>query len=252
MNDEAQRTVRLLQALMRHHGLDEPTARVVDLGCGEGRLVEALRAVGLDAGGCDLRARWSSDSPYYQLITWNPYRLPYADASVDAVVSTTVMEHVQNKAEVFREIHRVLRPGGLSIHLYPSKWYLPVEPHVLVPLANCFWPRCPGWWYALWAILGVRTRFQQGMHWQQVVADNLRYQREGLDYRSNAELRRLALAVFGNHSTPTRAYINHGEGGVVRILRRLPGGRGWLGALVCRLRNMPMVQRREPTARPPG
>jgi ubiquinone/menaquinone biosynthesis C-methylase UbiE len=38
--------------------------------------------------------------------------LPVADASVDAVTSNCVVNLVPDKSAVFREIHRVLRPGG--------------------------------------------------------------------------------------------------------------------------------------------
>jgi ubiquinone/menaquinone biosynthesis C-methylase UbiE len=38
--------------------------------------------------------------------------LPVDDASVDAVISNCVINLVPDKAVVFREIHRVLRPGG--------------------------------------------------------------------------------------------------------------------------------------------
>lgn len=39
-------------------------------------------------------------------------RLPVHDASVDVVISNGVVNLAPDKAQVFREIHRVLRPGG--------------------------------------------------------------------------------------------------------------------------------------------
>ena len=47
-------------------------------------------------------------------MTKTPYRIPFDDASMDVVVSTSVLEHAFNVDEVFSEIGRVLRPGGLA------------------------------------------------------------------------------------------------------------------------------------------
>jgi len=38
--------------------------------------------------------------------------LPFPDASFDLVTANMVMEHLDDPAQEFREIHRVLRPGG--------------------------------------------------------------------------------------------------------------------------------------------
>ncbi|RZT87934.1 methyltransferase family protein [Pseudonocardia sediminis] len=41
------------------------------------------------------------------------HKIPFSDASVDAVVVQAVLEHVLDPARVVAEIHRVLRPDGL-------------------------------------------------------------------------------------------------------------------------------------------
>ncbi|TSC70631.1 MAG: methylase involved in ubiquinone/menaquinone biosynthesi [Parcubacteria group bacterium Gr01-1014_46] len=45
--------------------------------------------------------------------------LPFAPASVDAIVCETVLEHVPNPKVVVTEMHRVLRPGGLIYIVVP-------------------------------------------------------------------------------------------------------------------------------------
>ncbi|MEW6468162.1 MAG: methyltransferase domain-containing protein [Bacteroidota bacterium] len=42
-------------------------------------------------------------------------RLPFADSSVDGVVSLAVLEHVPNPDDFLKEAHRVLRPGGFIV-----------------------------------------------------------------------------------------------------------------------------------------
>jgi ubiquinone/menaquinone biosynthesis C-methylase UbiE len=119
--------------------------KVLDLGYGMGELVKSLVEQGYDAYGCDIEELWIKnpeiDCKRLAKIPLSPYKLPYPDDSFDVIVSTVVLEHVQNIEEVFKEIHRVLKIGGYSMHLFPAKWYLPSEPHIFVPLVNFFWPR---------------------------------------------------------------------------------------------------------------
>jgi len=44
------------------------------------------------------------------------------DASVDIAYSRAVMEHVEDADAVFREVERILRPGGSYVFLTPSLW----------------------------------------------------------------------------------------------------------------------------------
>ncbi len=49
--------------------------------------------------------------------------IPYPDASFDVVVSDNVFEHLDNPLAVFREVHRVLRPGGVLLAKTPNRWH---------------------------------------------------------------------------------------------------------------------------------
>jgi SAM-dependent methyltransferase len=53
----------------------------------------------------------------------DPVRLPFDDASFDAVLSCGVLEHVQDPDGSVEELRRVLRPGG-AFYLYnlPNRW----------------------------------------------------------------------------------------------------------------------------------
>jgi len=107
--------------------------RILDFGCGRGNLVDLFLQRGFDAYGCDVESYWPDDHFKVERlgrITQDPYQLPFDENTFDFVVSTSVLEHAQNKKECFLEIHRVLRPGGYSMHLHPGKWYSPYEPHV--------------------------------------------------------------------------------------------------------------------------
>jgi SAM-dependent methyltransferase len=110
-------------APLEHLGL-QPGETVVDLGSGAG--IDALiaaRAVGPDGRviGIDMtpemlqKARSNAAASGADHVEFREGRLedlPVDDDTVDAITSNCVINLVPDKAKVFREIHRVLKPGG--------------------------------------------------------------------------------------------------------------------------------------------
>jgi SAM-dependent methyltransferase len=58
--------------------------------------------------------------------------LPLADASVDGVFCSNLLEHTPDAAPVLREIERVLRPGGWG-YVSWTNWYSPWGGHDMTP-----------------------------------------------------------------------------------------------------------------------
>lgn len=50
-------------------------------------------------------------------------RLPFADATFDAVVCTLSVEYLTDPFAVFRELARVLTPGGIAIMAFSNRWF---------------------------------------------------------------------------------------------------------------------------------
>lgn len=94
---------------------------ILDVGCGNGRylrLLEKQADPGALVVGCDFsagmlrRARLRLRSPRTQLLTADLNRLPFANASFDAVVCGWVLEHLRDPLVGLSELARVTRPGG--------------------------------------------------------------------------------------------------------------------------------------------
>jgi 2-polyprenyl-6-hydroxyphenyl methylase/3-demethylubiquinone-9 3-methyltransferase len=86
--------------------------RVLDLGCGKGRFAAHLQAAGAEVVGLDLSAAMLARAKGLDRVRASARRLPFADATFDAVVAVEVLEHVGAVGPVLREARRVLRPGG--------------------------------------------------------------------------------------------------------------------------------------------
>jgi SAM-dependent methyltransferase len=198
-----------------------PGCRMLDFGCGQGNLVRELVARGFDAHGVDVKPFWTDNLDGRLSTIAHAYRFPHDDESFDVVMSTSVFEHVLDYEQALREIHRVTRRGGASLHLFPGPWALPVEPHMYVPLASVVHHR---WWLGLWALLGVRNEFQRGLPWREVMERNVEYCRTGINYVPRKEVRRLVERIFGTFYYAKREYIANFSGGAARLARktRLP------------------------------
>ncbi len=105
----------------------QPGETVLDLGSGAGldaflaarRVGPGGRAIGVDMTPEMIdRARANAAEGGFTQVEFRQGRLealPLPDASVDAVTSNCVINLVPDKASVFREVARVLRPGGRMV-----------------------------------------------------------------------------------------------------------------------------------------
>jgi SAM-dependent methyltransferase len=115
--------------------LVRPGARLLDAGCGSGRLFTYdLRAragfiVGVDLTS-DVGRNPNIDAPLRASLA----ALPFASETFDLVICKHVLEHLDEPESAFRELARVLRPQGRLLILTPNRLhYVPLLASLLPP-----------------------------------------------------------------------------------------------------------------------
>lgn len=103
------------------------SGRVLDLGCGNGRIGGLIRKrvgsawelVGVDRDPSETALAEESSS-YSRVHTCDAALIPEPSESFDLVFSNSVLEHVPALSGVLREVRRLLRPGGYLVITVPS------------------------------------------------------------------------------------------------------------------------------------
>ena len=219
------------------HRVDELAAgrrdlHILDYGCGGGQLVIYLRLLGYEqvlgvdvspeneAVNRQLAQRLGLSAETFT--TYDTRTLPYADASFDLLLSETVLEHVHNLDDYYREASRVLRPGGRALLFFPHR-LVPFDTHSRT-------------WF-----LHYLPRPLQGPLYDRLTTQGGAYYAQILNLRTLATHRRIALRHFSSYALCTESrlrqagYTEHYKGNrrlraAVQKLIDAP----LLGGLACR------------------
>lgn len=108
----------------------QPGAAVVDLGCGQGTLLQHLQSLPLNLklSACDLSpvlvANSAKAAPKATVKVGDLEALPFANAEFDAAFATEVLEHLIPPDKALSEIFRVIKPGGWLLVSLPNRdWF---------------------------------------------------------------------------------------------------------------------------------
>ena len=110
-----------------------PDDLILDLGCGQGKLVQEMREKGWTMYGLDMRENFVTSNGY---IRGDACKLPFRSNTFDVIISYNALEHIPEYEKVFHEIGRCLKDGGFLYINVPSRWG-PKEGHV--PLYFAHW-----------------------------------------------------------------------------------------------------------------
>ena len=106
--------------------------KILDYGCGGGKLIKKLRQAGYNAAGTDIR---EFPEPFIHPCTEN--RTPFDDNAFDIIFSNQVMEHCKNVDAYFKEAQRVLKPNRKMLCEFPHK-FIPFDSHARLWFVHWF------------------------------------------------------------------------------------------------------------------
>lgn len=131
--------------------------KVLDLACGDGRLVTELRRAQIEAVGLDIFLnRYQLTKPYFIRASAENTGLP--GSSLDVVFSTQgpltyLADEPEHQRSILREIHRILKPGGRAL-------ISPVDPKIVELLPP-----------------GLRVKAKPDKFWLSIGAENTNFER---------------------------------------------------------------------------
>lgn len=158
---------------------------VLDFGCGWGGESSWLATQADRVIGCDINDQALEQGDVFaarqgqtnlSFVRCGDTQIPLEDASVDAVFSTNVFEHVMQPAAMLAEINRVLRPGGSFVSTFGPLFYSPLGYHLSwasqVPWAHLI--------FGLDAVMAVRNRKREPIHpqrWEETGLNRITFAR---------------------------------------------------------------------------
>jgi SAM-dependent methyltransferase len=199
-------TNRFVLDFARRFSQSRPGAKILDYGCGAGRVVAQGRAAGLEIvgadvfyGGSETRAEAERAGLLGTVVREiHDGRIDFGDCSFDLATNNQVLEHVADLDAVLRELWRVLKPGGTLLSIFPSRDVFR-EGHIGIPFSHWFPKDSTFRFPYTWALrsLGLGTWKEQVPTRRQWAFDKLRWIDTYTHYRTREEI----SGVFGRHFT---------------------------------------------------
>ena len=135
---KAEKTMSILRDYLQ---ADTQTLTALEVGCYKGTIsmllspnFKAYYAVDIDQKAIDIaKANYSADNLFFEV--GNGQELRFEDNSMDVVICSHVYEHVPDPVELFKEIKRVMKPGGCCYFAAGNKIRI-MEPHFHLPFLS--------------------------------------------------------------------------------------------------------------------
>ncbi len=123
-----------------------PNSTILEIGAGAGWQAKLLAERGFQVEAIDIGSSRYKAQQVWPVLEYDGKHIPFPDHVFDAVFSSNTLEHIPHVATFVDEIRRVLKPGGIAVHLMPSAtwrfWtictHYPFFPHHLKKAVRSF------------------------------------------------------------------------------------------------------------------
>ena len=161
----------LLTRVRRHElesvqSLFAPGATVLEIGGGNGFQASIIAGWGCTVHSFDLAGRPSAARAYHAVSDYDGVHVPLPDDSIDVAFSSNVLEHVRELPALLAETRRVLKPGGIGVHILPTPTWR-------------FWSIVAHYPFLVFTALHMRTGF---VDWSDKQARQARTSERGVAY----------------------------------------------------------------------
>lgn len=94
--------------------------RILEIGAGTGLQALELQRRGFVVTAIEVADSAYADARVFPVIDYDGTHIPFPARSFDVVFSSNALEHVRDLAGLHAEIRRVLKPGGICVHVLPT------------------------------------------------------------------------------------------------------------------------------------
>lgn len=123
-------------------------AKVLDLGCGNGRVYELLKDMGVQYYGLDISQELvklaKKSVPKGHFVVGDLLKTPYKDNEFDLIICMATLHHIPSKSarnDALREIYRITKPGG---NILITIWYFWNKHFYVKQIFRNFWFQLKG------------------------------------------------------------------------------------------------------------
>lgn len=94
--------------------------KILEVGGGNGYQAQKISEMGYSINSIDVFPR---EPLYFQVEKIDVTKLPYPDKSYDLILTSLVLQHIENIDDAFNQMNRVLKDDGIMIHILPTYWW---------------------------------------------------------------------------------------------------------------------------------